>query len=153
MSRLRAGHPRENGSILGKEMLIRNVDTGSGFYLASSEADTGKADWKWSQPIWPAQTQTVRRFATSEQAPLLTGQDSDIFLFATTSKSALMATQALLQCVPGILVLEKRWQIYGSDVCCDVKNDPVLSHREIFEQVSIYTHSKSPIAPIMPIFI
>jgi hypothetical protein len=64
-----------------------------------------------------------------------------------------MATQAHFQCVPGILVLEKRWPIYGPDVYCDVKNNVVLSHKEIFEKVRIYTHSKGSIAPIMPIFI
>jgi hypothetical protein len=30
--------------MLDKERIVRNVDTGSGFYLASSEVGTGKAD-------------------------------------------------------------------------------------------------------------
>lgn len=74
------------------------------------------------------------------------------FFFSTTSKSALMGTQARFQYAAGILVLEKRCPIYGPDVYCEVKNDMVLSHREIFEQVRLYTHGKSLIAPIMPIF-
>jgi hypothetical protein len=38
-------------------------------------------------------------------------------------------------------------------ITAEFKNDVVLSHRDIFQQVRVYALSKYPIAPIIPIFI